>query len=192
VEVLGIDGSFKQLVLLVKEPEREYFVKKEMDGELKETKEHTDPTERRYLMGMDEKHLFISGLPKGDVSTVEEAHQVLKHAEVVKAEREGREVKRQGEYFFVPLTEKEEEDFMVKVDEWKKRKGKNILRNASLRRNGHRPHCVKRFITMRRGTKRYAQGNVTHEQHVPLYLPSWHRIYRNRETESPGISGFID
>lgn len=203
VEVLAIDENFKQLVLLVKEPKREYKVPRKTqkyEVAYKSTKDvkieyeirHTDPTERRYLMGLDEKHLFISGLPKENVNTVKEAHQCLKHAEVIKAEKEGIKVKRQGEYFFIPLTEKEEKEFMVKVDEWKKRKGKNVLRNASLRRRGHRPHFVKRFITMRRGTKRYAQGYVSHEQHIPLHLPGWHRIYKNRETESPGISGFID
>ena len=189
VEVLSIDKSFRQLVLLVKEPKREYTVPRaDRDGNIKQIKEYTDPTERRYLMGLDEKHLFISGLPKEDINTVVEAHQALKHKAVVEAEGEGKEVKRQGEYFFIPLSEKEEEEFLAKVDRDKKIKCKK----DRLSRRGQRPHFVKRLIRMRRGRKVYAQGIVSHEQHNPLILSNWHMVYRNRETESPGISGFVD
>lgn len=189
VEVLSIDKNFKQLVLLVKEPKREYTVPRaDSEGKIIQIKEQTDPTERRYLMGLDEKHLFISGLPKENVSTVKEAHQVLKHKAVVEAEKEGKEVKRQGEYFFIPLTKEEEEEFLVKVDKDKKIKCKK----DKLSRRGQRSHFVRRLIRMRRRRKVYAQGVVSHEQHNPLILSNWHMVYRNRETESPGISGFVD
>lgn len=189
VEVLNINKNFKQLVLLVKEPKREYTVPRaDRAGNIKQIREYTDPTERRYLMGLDEKHLFISGLPKEDINTVAEAYQALKHKAVVEAEGEGKEVKRQGEYFFIPLSEKEEEEFLGKVDRDKKIK----CRKDRLSRRGHRPHFIKRLIRMRRGRKVYAQGVVSHEQHNPLILSNWHMVYRNRETESPGISGFVD
>ena len=190
VEVLNIDKSFRQLVLLVKEPKREYTVPRaDRDGNIKQIKEYTDPTERRYLMGLDERHLFISGLPKEDINTVAEAHQALKHKAVIEAEKEGKDVKRQGEYFFIPLTKEEEKEFMVKVKQ-EKRLRKTL--RGRLQRLGHRAHFIRRMIVMRRGTKRYAQGHVTHEQHEPMYLPSWHRVYKNRETSSPGINGFVD
>ena len=189
VEVLNIDKNFKQLILLVKEPKREYKVAKEdRNGNIKQISEHSDPTERRYLMGLDEKHLFISGLPKENINTVAEAHQALKHKAVVEAEKEGKEVKRQGEYFFIPLTEKEEKEFLAKVD----RDKKINCKKDKLSRPGQRSHFVKRLIRMRRKRKVYAQGIVSHEQHNPLILSNWHMVYRNRETESPGISGFID
>jgi len=189
VEVLNTDKDFKQLILLVKEPKREYTVPRaDRDGNIKQIKEYTDPTERRYLMGLDEKHLFISGLPKENINTVAEAHQALKHKAVVEAEGEGKEIKRQGEYFFIPLSEKEEEEFLAKVDRDKKIKCKK----DRLSRRGQRPHFVKRLIRMRRGRKVYAQGIVSHEQHNPLILSNWHMVYRNRETESPGRNGFVD
>ena len=189
VEVLSIDKNFRQLILLVKEPKREYTIPRaDNEGKIIQIKEHTDPTERRYLMGLDEKHLFISGLPKEDVNTVAEAHQALKHRAVIEAEKQGREIKRQGEYFFVLLTAREQEELMVKME-----KDKRILcKRDKLSRNRQRPHFVRRLIRMRRKRKIYAQGTVTHEQHEPLILPTWHRVYRNRETESPGISGFVD
>lgn len=189
VEVLNINKNFKQLVLLVKEPKRKYEVpEKDRDGNIKQISKYTDSTERKYLMGFDEKHLFISGLPKDDIKTVEDAHQSLKHQAVVEAEKEGKEVKRQGEYFFVPLDEKEKEDFFEKVDRDKKIKAKR----DKLSRRGQRSHFVRRLIRMRRNRKVYAQGAVTHEQHNPLILSNWHMVYKNRETESPGITGFID
>lgn len=189
VEVLNIDKSFRQLVLLVKEPKREYKVPKaDRDGNIKQISEHTDPNERRYLMGFDERHLFISGLPKEDINTVAEAHQALKHKAVVEAEGVGKEIKRQGEYFFIPLSEREEKEFLAKVNRDRKIKCKK----DKLSRRGQRPHFIKRLIRMRRGRKVYAQGIVSHEQHCPLILSNWHMVYRNRETESPGISGFVD
>ena len=173
----------------MKEPKREYKVPKEdRDGNIRQISEYTDPTERRYLMGLDEKHLFISGLPKENINSVIEAHQALKHKAVIEAEKEGKEVKRQGEYFFIPLTGKEEEEFLVKVDRDKRIKCKK----DKLSRGGQRSHFVKRLVRMRRGRKVYAQGTVSHEQHNPLILSNWHMVYRNRETESPGISGFVD
>lgn len=202
VEVLDIDKKFRQVILRVKEPRREYKVpvpasimvykksKKNLAQQIKEVKfetKYTDPTEQKYLMGMDEKHLFISGLPKEKVNTVADAHQVLKHREVVIAEKEGRKVKRQGEYFFVPMPKEEEKELIKKADV----AGKTFVRGR-LVRGGHRPHFARRLIIMRRGTKKYAQGHITHEQHEPMYLPSWHRVYRNRETSSPGIRGFVD
>jgi len=200
VKVLSIDEDFKQLVLLVKEPRREYKIplahksnltsdyKLVPKEEIHYVTKYTDPMERTYLMGMDESSLFISGLPKEKVNTVADAHQVLKHKGVVAAEKEGREVKRQGEYFFVPLTKVEEKDLLDKVVA-----DKRILTvRGRLQRGGHRPHFVRRLMRMRRKRKVYAQGHVTHEQHIPLHLPTWHRVYRNRETESPGIFGFVD
>jgi len=189
VEVLSIDKSFKQLVLLVKEPKREYAVPREDDnGKIKQIKEYTDPTERKYLMGFDEKHLFISGLPKEHINTVADAHQSLKHPVVVEAEKEGREIKRQGEYFFIPLTEKEEDGLLTKVDKDTKIK----CTRDKLSRGGHKPHFVRRLIKMRRGRKVYALGIISHQDHDPLVLDNWHMVYINRETESPGITGFVD
>ncbi len=189
VEVLSIDKSFRQLVLLVKEPRREYKVPKaDRDGNIKQITEHTDPNERRYLMGLDERHLFISGLPKEDINTVAEAHQALKHKAVVEAEKIGKDIKRQGEYFFVPLTKAEEKELIDKVVADKR----ILCKRDKLQRGGQRSHFIRKIIRMRRKRKVYAQGHVTHEQHQPLILPTWHRVYRNRETESPGISGFVD
>jgi len=189
VEVLNIDKNFRQLILLVKEPRREYKVPKaDRDGNIKQIKEYTDPNERRYLMGLDERHLFISGLPREDINTVAEAHQALKHKAVVVAEKIGKDVKRQGEYFFVPLTKVEEEELIDKVVADKR----ILCKRDKLQRGGRRSHFARRIIRMRRKRKVYAQGHVTHEQHQPLILPTWHRVYRNRETESPGIKGFVD
>ena len=186
---MNIDKNFKQLILLVKEPKREYTVPRaDRAGNIKQIKEYTDPNERRYLMGLDERHLFISGLPEEDINTVAEAHQALKHKAVVVAEKIGKDVKRQGEYFFVPLTKTEEKELIDKV-----MADKRILcKRDKLQRGGRRSHFVRRIIRMRRKRKVYAQGHVTHEQHQALILPTWHRVYRNRETESPGINGFVD
>ncbi|GAG01635.1 unnamed protein product, partial [marine sediment metagenome] len=93
-----------------------------------------------------------------------------------------------GEYFFIPLTEKEEDALLTKVSKDTKIKCKR----DKLSRGGHKPHFARRLIKMRRGRKVYAQGAISHQDHDPLILNNWHMVYRNRETESPGITGFVD
>ncbi len=58
-----------------------------------------------YLCSMDEGSYFVSRLPK-KVSSVKEAFDSLKPDAVKEAEQKGLEVKRQGEWFFIPEAEK--------------------------------------------------------------------------------------
>ncbi len=197
VQVIAKDEDAKQLVLYVHEPVREIEVfekfgkDKNGDSVRISSKQMTPEEKRYYLMGMDESSLFISGLPAdvpGDIESVQDAYSLLKPHEVEDAEAEGRKVMRQGEWFFVKMLGSEKESMFEKVDV-----NKNLLkRNYRLRRGRNRPHMCKQFIGFRRGRKRHAQGMVTHTQHIPLRLPTWHRVYGNLETESPGVRGFVD
>lgn len=55
-----------------------------------------------YLCSMDERQYFIAKLPH-KVKNVTEAFRSLKPEEVKQAETEGKEVLRQGEWFFIPV-----------------------------------------------------------------------------------------
>ena len=63
----------------------------------------TDDSSRKYLMGMDEKHLFICQIPETErvVNKVVGAHRGLKPKEI-----RGAKEKRQGEFFFVEVKDK--------------------------------------------------------------------------------------
>ena len=53
-----------------------------------------------FICGMDDNQYFISELP-GRPQTVEQAFNALKPAEVKQAETDGRQVERQGDWFFI-------------------------------------------------------------------------------------------
>lgn len=60
-------------------------------------------SEQYFLVGFDEQHMFVSCLPK-KATTVAQAHDVLIPPEVKRAKG----VIRQGEFFLVPLNEREQ------------------------------------------------------------------------------------
>ena len=118
VEVTAVDRDLGQLVLTVKEAAswfeeritKRYGASRPEDGGrrdfVRETsrewiyRRHVSGSERRFLCGMDERHLFIAQFARG--SDVRSAHKALKPEEVRDAERSGRgPALRQGEWFFV-------------------------------------------------------------------------------------------
>lgn len=66
-----------------------------------------------FVIGTDEGAYFMSQLPRS-VGSVEEALESLRPAEVSQAIENGLEVKRQGEWFFIP-TDLTEEDVMERL-----------------------------------------------------------------------------
>ncbi|MFX0033072.1 MAG: hypothetical protein ACFE9P_10435, partial [Candidatus Hermodarchaeota archaeon] len=111
VRVIDVDAERQQLILLVSEPSREFqtFEFNEETGFYdKEVTRRTSSLTRKYLVGMDETHLFISELPQeGAINKVKEAHKVLKPEYIIMSEKDNQRIRRQGEWFFVPVTEKE-------------------------------------------------------------------------------------
>ena len=107
VEVIDANSNLRQIILLVKEPEREYKVsnwnykKNKYIEEIVKTQDFL----RKYLCGFDEKHLFITQLPKdqGLVNKVKDAHRILKPNIVTVNQNKTNRIKRQGEWFFIPI-----------------------------------------------------------------------------------------
>jgi hypothetical protein len=208
IEVLSIDRSLVQLVLRVKEPRRPYvevvkktaFVSASSVAErvhaaggriLRETHYDwrvelwTPEFDRRYLCGMDDLHLFIAQIQMGD--TVAQAHESLK-PELVR-QREAalpRSIQRQGEWFFVPLSEEESQRLDEHLNVWSGAVKKRAPVGA-----GERPHVADVVVTIdrrvrskRREYRRpevYARGLVVHPDHRNLQLSEWRRVVRNAE-----------
>jgi len=109
VKVLGIDPEVQQAVLMVHEPEREFVVrvwnpkKRVHEDRVQKTSE----AKRRFLVGMDESHLFIAQLTS-PATSVKQAHESLRPRDVP-AGRAMRKLKvvRQGEWFFMPASGEE-------------------------------------------------------------------------------------
>lgn len=120
----------------------------------------------------------------GPVSTVKEAYESLKPQEVKDAESKGLEVKRQGEWFFIPLKETFEP---VK----NRNDGKDSMGN--LRASNNRPNYVSKY----HGTHAKiiaVSGIVEHSgrEHAKLMLKGWYKPVPNTSVKSFTITGDVD
>jgi hypothetical protein len=130
--------------------------------------------DRYMLVGADDNEMgwnvslyFACFLPSGEVPTsVSHAKEMLKPLPVKIAEANGRQVKRQGDLFAIPMDERP--------------KGTPVSNHRLFGTS----HVAARAII--RGRLAFAQNHITHEpigrtrDHGPLYLgDQWHLIVRN-------------
>ena len=198
IRVTDTDKGRRQLVLLVQEPPRPFeqtvlkrnramppleFVQLRL---LKETatdwvfERWTPSTMRRYLCGMDERHLFIAEFQGG--TTVRDAHRLLKPDAVREADRSapGRTM-RQGEWFFVRPAAAEARLLDLRISE-----SPYIVRRAeSLGGNG-RPHVADEVVRLD-PDRVYARGRIRHPDHKTLVLAEWRRVHRNAEVRAAAM-----
>ena len=213
IEALSINPALGQVVLAVREPRRAYedririrggrvtrdeieaFVREGGGGRVLRPKgsswiveRYTEPAERRFLVGFDQRHLFAVQVPSGD--TVAEAHEALKPAEVRAAEEywPGRLI-RQGEWFFVPVTAKEE----ARVRDPFTPRARLGWRRALPGRG--EPHWTEEQIglegepdseTGRPLMRLYVRGTVHHRDHRTICFDRWRRVYLNAAVRRRG------
>ena len=186
VRVIDVDKGRRQVLLFVKEPKRTFTEIRRVNGQEVEVPRETSAEIKRYLAGMDERHLFISELPKaeGKINTVDDAHKLLKPREVAK---KGTKPVRQGEWFFVDITP--EESFLIKE------KAHAALFNTALPTRG-KPHTCDQYLKITdplRGELTFVIGRITHADHKTVEFFTWQRVYRNTEPVNPrGVHGWID
>jgi len=189
LRVLSADRTLQQLVLLVHEPERR-FLERTWNRRTRKWIERTRTTsdsKRRFLIGMDERHLFIAELASR-ITTVAQAHLGLRPAPVEEARQHGTKVVRQGEWFFVPAGDAERVEIQRIVGEV------GIRRRASLNLwAGGRPHVVSEMV--RAGEAFFVRGRVRHPDHATIHLHDWMRVERNTELRgiaSSGLNRWVD
>ena len=155
----------------------------------------TEARKRHFLVGRDERQLFMCRLPRA-CTTVAEAHRALRAPQATAARGVLARTIRQGEWFFVP-TEKEEEE---SIDREIARGKLWVYRRASIGSfipRAGKPHRADELVVVRdKGDMRvYARGRVRHVDHKTVRLPFWVRVYRNREVQeqtSPFGGGWVD
>jgi hypothetical protein len=195
IRVTDADKDRRQVVLLVQEPPRAFPQRVAKRGAmapppgfrefrlLKETESDwtferwTPSAMRRFLCGMDERHLFIAQFDGG--TSVKDAHRKLKPHAVLEADRSapGRTL-RQGEWFFVGLPPAESRFLADRL-----RTVPYIVRRFhSLGGNG-RPHVADQVVRTD-GERVYARGRIRHPDHRTLVLAEWRRVYRNAELQT--------
>ena len=171
----GATLTYTKPVLAAKQPKDKTLARYEVtvSAEVKETRTNT------FLMGMDETSHFISILPK-QVQSVEEAHDLLKPAEL----KDAKDVKRQGEFFFTPVEQSEVEDYI------KDNKNHVIRKGVTLedRSNHHAGEAVVNLGKWGTVTKViYVRGLIYDKRgyrHAPIHLDEvWHKVTRNKEVD---------
>lgn len=192
-----------------------------------------DGQKSKFLCGHDERHWFVAAVPeKRPVSTVRSAMEALK-PRLVAAREVQRRVRskdrfrrrndafvRQGEWFFVPVTQG---TAFVPLQ---------ILHNEPISRGRGKSHWVEflsrqggelvyvsrehplgldtrqyqRLLsrdpdarhqdwrTMRRNMRVFARGRVRHPDHATIHLDGWHEVLMNTENESSAMRhvAFLD
>ncbi len=226
VVVQGVDKRERQLVMMVHEPQhwfweevppwtarqarrsegwRESLAKQARvevrdivyEGEQVWVRRSTDARKRHFLVGRDERQLFMCRLPQA-CTTVAEAHEALR---VPEARLNARSVLeraiRQGEWFFVPA----EPDDETRIEDELANGTLELHRGAALSQfipRAGKPHVVDEVVDTRddAGDRQvFARGRVRHVDHRTVRLYRWYRVFRNREVEegrSPFGGGWVD
>ena len=191
VRVLDVDKGKQQVLLFVREPAHKFeqtTTRQDRQGRSRTQTQSrtTDDSVRKYLMGMDERHLFISQIRESRrvINKVAEAHTDLRPMELNRAQKAGK-VRRQGEYFFIEV------NFDPSAQTWGEDRALK-LKNEPLRRGmrpGVRivgtPHIAEHLVILG-PNKMYAKGKIRHTEHSTLNLLTWHQVFMNNELVQAG------
>lgn len=213
ITVMNVDKGHQQVVLSVREPERTFKEKQSLPwgerdpetGKRYTWVERTTPAnERRLLVGMDERHLFISQMEEGkSPTTVKEAHNSLAPVGIpgTKKRRKKQNIKRQGEWFMVPATQEEIQEINQAIKDGKLEKKVALGSGGDGRLPGRgKPHVAKERVRLgvtgtvtrsrwswQQNTQwaaSYVRGWVRHADHKTIKLQDWHRVESNNEDRS--------
>ena len=186
IRVIDTDSKNQQVILLVNEPERKYTVRfwDRNEQEWKLDKQKSPGFLRKYLMGMDESHLFIAELPNnlGAVNKIKDAHKVLKPIGVLMKQKDINRIKRQGEWFFIPATK----DEIILIEENSNLIEKKMPLGINSWKGGN-SHIADQLINIR--DTQFATGKISHIEHKTLKLHGWFKVVRNNEARTPSVSG---
>lgn len=186
----GIEPTEIKLIDNLKDTWEKVEYKDKETGETKTREVHHLATclfkanSKHYLSGFDDQEsyrrnsYFLTELNK-PYKTVKKAIEGFKTPEVTKAFKDGLDVKRQGEWFFIPCEK-------IKTRDLKKTQSKFWIKDGT-----HTAREVRRNkdnLIFVRGTVRHTNG-----QHKMLNLGNtWHRVAKNTAVNSWQADGGID
>ena len=202
VRVLGGDPDLQQVVVMVKEPPRT-FVARVYNRQTFKSEERVrkgPEATRRFLVGMDECHLFIAQMNGSATGTsVKQVHEDLRPREVPGPKKAKKlKIKRTGEWFLIPATVSEVKDIESYVQSFGVKKKVGI--GSHLGRMRGRPHVVTESVVLRQGRPdglpgtvftEFVRGRILHPDHKVVKLKEWHRVIMNTEDRTAG-SQWVD
>ncbi|MGD9727792.1 MAG: hypothetical protein AB7L09_00065 [Nitrospira sp.] len=194
VRALGADPEHQQVVVMVHEPARKIVQERFNFRTLKMERETIRVPEgkRRFLVGMDECHLFIAQMrDDAGATSVKQAHKDLRPKEVPAPKQAKKlKIKRTGEWFLVPATSEEIKEIEEHIKLYGSRKNVGIGGNS---RGRGRPHVVTESVIIRspNGQTEFVLGRILHPDHKVVKLKEWHRVIMNTENRSVG-SQWVD
>lgn len=151
---------------------------------------------KTFLFDIDQREIkhkifnaFLVELTK-PVKTIAEAYHSLKPKEVLEAEKAGLEVKRQGEWFFIPV--KGEFETVMHRPQWGNNKGKEVAMPLDLRAGNNRPNKVTQHAKVDKET--FVSGRCEHSgrEHATLILKGWFKAVPNTSVQSFTLTGDVD
>lgn len=151
---------------------------------------------RYFLMGIDERQLFMCQLPR-PATSVAEAHASLKAPTVRFAEgkAEGRTL-RQGEWFLCNVTAEEKHAIETGLAKHTLavRKNSPLVRPGDAARPLGKPHVADELVVLPgralehgfpvRNAEIFVRGNIRHPDHATVKLGEWRKVILNTETRS--------
>lgn len=168
-------------------------------------KRKTSNQKRYFLLGLDERQLFIAQLTS-PASTVREAHASLKTTTVTLAEGKVGKSTRQGEFFFLPATEEEdrmileglEKHFLIfehNVPIGPFTTGEHLWGARRVRQRRGKPHTAEGLVVLPgkppkgsiwpvRQREVFVRGSVRHEDHKTVKFNHWVKVIRNSEANA--------
>ena len=228
VLVQGTDRSRKQLVLFVEEPERTFEVTEFRRGRegrataarrlapgviVRQTKhdwvvrQKTSADKRHFLMGVDERQLFIAQLTSG-CSTVDAAHRLLGNTvQLADGRRRGSSLDRQGEWFFLETNATQREHIERMVGGSRAAVHRKVNIGGFNGRAGGNPHVAEELVVLTRellpqdsllehgfavrSPQLFVRGAIRHVDHRTVRFYQWREVVGNNEgaTANGGARG---
>jgi hypothetical protein len=241
ISVVGTDKRYGQVVLMIHEPVREFYEPlpfwafsaslsrepgwqaavarktgvREQDvmvdhGQVR-VRRRTPDSKRHLLAGLDERQLFLAQLPRG-VSTVREAHAILKTGSVAFAESQGVDSVRQGEWFFLEASKEETQAIEDGLRQNLLVMEHNVpigpftdgaVRARRVRQSRGNPHTADELVVLPgalpvsgfpiRTREVFIRGRVRHVDHAAVNFSGWRKVVRNAEANvGQGFGGWVD
>jgi len=164
----------------------------------------TENSTRYFLMGEDERQLFIAQLSR-PATTVAEAHKALgATVQFAEGKRRGSSIDRQGEWFFLETSQAQRDRIDGLIEKNKIGVKKKVSIGQFLNRAGQ-PHRADELVVLGgeqvanklghgfsvRPTQVYIRGAVKHPDHKTQKFHQWREVVGNSEgaTSQGGASG---